>query len=193
MQLDDAPDERQADPEALHRASTASALKEHLEDARQLFARHADAAIGDDGITMSSLPDSPLHQVFVEMMGYERGTLAFIDDPVNMGALCDHIMAKNEEHYALAMASPAEVMLTGERIWNLGRLLNLREGVEPDGLPRRLYDPGFAHTEGPSAGKAIGEQAFKDGLQEYYRLRGWDESGIPTEAKLAEVGVDVRL
>ncbi len=86
-----------------------------------------------------------------------------------------------------------EVMLTGERIWNLGRLLNLREGVEPDGLPRRLYDPGFSHTEGPSAGKAIGEQAFKDGLQEYYRLRGWDESGTPTEAKLAEVGVDVRL
>ncbi len=28
-----------------------------------------------------------------------------------------------------------EVMLMGERIWNLGRLFNLREGVEPDSMP----------------------------------------------------------
>ena len=73
------------------------------------------------------------------------------------------------------------------------RLLNLREGVESDTVPRALYHPGSAFSEGPSAGKAIGEQAFRDALQEYYRLRGWDEAGIPTEAKLAAVGVDVRL
>ncbi len=86
-----------------------------------------------------------------------------------------------------------EIMLTGERIWNLGRLFNLREGVEADTLPRKLYAPEFAFAEGPSAGKAVGEQAFVDALQEYYELRGWDENGVPTEAKLAEVGVDVRL
>jgi aldehyde:ferredoxin oxidoreductase len=86
-----------------------------------------------------------------------------------------------------------EIMLMGERIWNLGRLFNLREGVEPDSLPKRMYLPEGAFTEGPSAGRVIGEQAFKDGLQEYYRLRGWDENGVPTEARLAAVGVDVRL
>ena len=86
-----------------------------------------------------------------------------------------------------------EIMLVGERIWNLGRLFNLREGVEPDTLPRKLYAPEFAFAEGPSAGKAIGEQAFADALQDYYRLRGWDANGVPTAAKLAEVGVDVRL
>ena len=86
-----------------------------------------------------------------------------------------------------------DIMMMGERIWNLGRLFNLREGVEPDSLPRRMYSPDFAHLEGPSAGKAIGEEALDSGLQEYYRLRGWDKRGIPTEGKLAEVGVDVRL
>ncbi|NLV73017.1 MAG: aldehyde ferredoxin oxidoreductase family protein [Actinobacteria bacterium] len=86
-----------------------------------------------------------------------------------------------------------EVMLTGERIWNLGRLLNLREGVEPDTLPRRLYEAEYAFADGPSAGKAIGEEAFREALREYYRLRGWDETGRPTEEKLAELGVDVRL
>jgi len=86
-----------------------------------------------------------------------------------------------------------DVMRLGERIWNLGRLFNLREGVEPDTLPRKLYDEAEAFAEGPSAGKAIGEEAFRAALAEYYGLRGWDENGVPTEAKLAEVGVDVRL
>ena len=53
--------------------------------------------------------------------------------------------------------------------------------------------PEAAFADGPAAGKSIGEKGLKDGLQEYYRLRGWDENGVPTEAKLAEVGVDVRL
>ncbi|MBN1629287.1 MAG: aldehyde ferredoxin oxidoreductase, partial [Thermoleophilia bacterium] len=86
-----------------------------------------------------------------------------------------------------------EVMLIGERIWNLGRLLNLREGVEPDSLPAKLYKTEFAFIDGPSAGKAIGDKDWKDALQEYYRLRGWDEAGRPTEARLSALGVDVRL
>jgi aldehyde:ferredoxin oxidoreductase len=86
-----------------------------------------------------------------------------------------------------------EIMLIGERIWNLGRLFNLREGIGPDILPKKLYAKEWAFSEGPSAGKSIGEEAFTEAVQEYYRLRGWDENGIPTEAKLAEVGVDVRL
>jgi len=86
-----------------------------------------------------------------------------------------------------------EIMLIGERIWNLGRLLNLREGVEADTLPRKLYHIDFAFKDGPAAGKAIGEEAWEAALQEYYRLRGWDEAGRPTEDRLATLGVDVRL
>ncbi len=86
-----------------------------------------------------------------------------------------------------------DVMRLGERIWNLGRLFNLREGVEADAVPAKLVELGDAFSEGPAAGKAIGREAFAEGLREYYRLRGWDENGVPTEAKLAEVGVDVRL
>jgi len=89
--------------------------------------------------------------------------------------------------------SEADIMQIGERVWNLGRLFNLREGVEPDVIPRKLYAPESAFAEGPAAGKAIGQAALQDALQEYYRLRGWDSAGVPAEAKLAEVGVDVRL
>lgn len=86
-----------------------------------------------------------------------------------------------------------ELEVVAERIWNLSRLFNLREGVEKDDLPRRLYAEGNAFQEGPSAGKEIGERAFRSALDAYYGLRGWDENGVPSEAKLAELGVDVRL
>lgn len=86
-----------------------------------------------------------------------------------------------------------EILKIGERVWNLGRLFNLREGVEKDDLPKQLYAESGAFKEGPSAGDAIGEERFKAMLAEYYRQRGWDENGVPTEAKLAELDVDVRL
>jgi len=86
-----------------------------------------------------------------------------------------------------------ELELIAERIWNLSRLFNLREGVVKDDLPRRLYAEGNAFEDGPSAGKVIGEQAFRAALAEYYELRGWDKNGVPTEVKLSELGVDVRL
>ncbi len=85
-------------------------------------------------------------------------------------------------------------MTIGERIWNLGRLFNLREGVEADDLPEKLYaEESALSRSGPSAGKAIGEQAFRDALQHYYGLRGWDENGVPDRGQAGRSGVDVRL
>ncbi len=74
----------------------------------------ADGEIGEDGITMTNLPDSPLHRLFVSLMGYERGSYAFMDRPAEMAGLCERILQKNEEAYRIALASPAEVLLTGE-------------------------------------------------------------------------------
>jgi aldehyde:ferredoxin oxidoreductase len=86
-----------------------------------------------------------------------------------------------------------ELMLTGERVWNLGRLFNLREGYSKadDVIPEAWLEKPF--TEGVSAGKIIGTARFNKVLGEYYALRGWDENGVPTEAKLTELGIDVRL
>jgi aldehyde:ferredoxin oxidoreductase len=106
-------------------------------------------------------------------------------DPDQLGQMLKHVWGRE--------FTEDEIMLIGERIWNLGRLFNLREGVEVDTLPKKLYLEEYAFTDGPSAGKAIGETALRAGIQEFYALRGWDENGVPTEAKLAEVGVDVRL
>ena len=88
--------------------------------------------------------------------------------------------------------SEEEFLQLGERVWNLGRLFNLREGVERDDLPILMRAEEGAFADGLSAGKFIGEEAFAAALQEYYDLRGWDENGVPSEAKLAELGIDVR-
>jgi aldehyde:ferredoxin oxidoreductase len=89
--------------------------------------------------------------------------------------------------------APEELMRLGERIWNLGRLFNLREGftAADDVLPSRVHEQAFA--EGPAAGNVITREEFAASLAEYYRLRGWDENGVPTEEKLQELEIDVRL
>lgn len=62
------------------------------------------------------------------------------------------------------------------RIVNSTRRFNLREGMtkEQDALPRRF------HTEPlPETGKVVREEDFAKLLHDYYRLRGWDEEGVP--------------
>ncbi len=79
-----------------------------------------------------------------------------------------------------------EVMKTGERIWNLEKLYNIREGWTPkdDELPKRLTaDP---IPEGPSKGLVSSVPTM---LPLYYEKRGWDAQGHPTKAKLDDLSL----
>ena len=77
----------------------------------------------------------------------------------------------------------------GERIWNLIRLFNLREGLKPgsDELPPRFFNESF--TKGPAKNVVLTKDGFEKSLKEYYNLRGWDEKGLPTKKKLEELGL----
>jgi aldehyde:ferredoxin oxidoreductase len=84
--------------------------------------------------------------------------------------------------------STAEFLRLGERIWNLERLFNLGAGVRraDDSLPDRCYEP----IKGESSEGAVFTQAeFEAMLDEYYAVRGWDPEGVPTEARLTELGI----
>jgi len=78
----------------------------------------------------------------------------------------------------------------GERIWNLVRLFNIREGLKPgdDKLPSRLFNDSF--TKGPAKDIVLTREDFTKSLQEYYSIRGWNEKGIPTVEKLKELGLE---
>lgn len=75
--------------------------------------------------------------------------------------------------------SLGRVTETGERNFNMERLFNMREGfdVKDDILPERLLkEPSF---EGQKGGVPLDEM-----LPQYYKVRGWSNSGIPTEKTL---------
>lgn len=75
----------------------------------------------------------------------------------------------------------------GERTWNVERVWNLRAGLTKadDSIPKRLIKQ--AHKQGPSAGVTVNLDAM---LPDYYQERGWDEEGVPTAEKLAELGLE---
>ncbi|MHA1198704.1 MAG: aldehyde ferredoxin oxidoreductase family protein [Candidatus Heimdallarchaeaceae archaeon] len=67
----------------------------------------------------------------------------------------------------------------GERIWNLTRLFNAREGItaEDDVLPKRFYKEKM--PEGSAEGQFISEDSLELAKLEYYKLRGWNKKGLP--------------
>lgn len=79
-----------------------------------------------------------------------------------------------------------ELLKAGERIWNLERLFNLQAGIDVlhDTLPKRLLDEPM--PDGPSKGKVHQLSVL---LPEYYKVRGWDDKGVPTKEKLTELGL----
>ncbi len=83
----------------------------------------------------------------------------------------------------------AELEQAGERIWNLSRLFNQRNGfdVKDDRLPEKVLKNPLRN--GPNAGKTFSPEDFSLALQSYYQQRGWDAQGQPGAAKLAELGL----
>jgi len=83
----------------------------------------------------------------------------------------------------------AEYLAAGERIWNLTRIFNVREGIRRRGdtLPARLMEEPL--PEGGAKGQVVTREALDRMLDEYYRLRGWNAEGIPGEDKLRELGL----
>ena len=76
--------------------------------------------------------------------------------------------------------SSQDLLNVGERIWNLERLFNLQAGFtcNDDTLPQRMF-----------SSDGIPEAEFKRSIINYYRLRGWDDFGVPHTDKLKQLGI----
>jgi len=103
----------------------------------------------------------------------------------NMG-VADEYFARVLSAVTGIQYATTEMIKVGERVWNLERLYNNREGFtgRDDTLPARLLTE--APTDGPSKGWVSHLEPM---LKEYYRTRGWDENGVPTPKKLADLGL----
>ncbi len=82
-----------------------------------------------------------------------------------------------------------ELLKLGERVYNLERAFNVREGIsrKDDALPPRLMKEPI--KDGPSKGQRVSQEELDHMLDHYYRMRGWDSNGKPTRAKLEELGL----
>jgi aldehyde:ferredoxin oxidoreductase len=81
--------------------------------------------------------------------------------------------------------SDKELLKLGERVINLQRCFNVREGLrrKDDMIPPALRQP---HATGTSKGVAVTN--YEAMLDDYYDLRGWDkQTGIPTRKTLKEL------
>lgn len=83
-------------------------------------------------------------------------------------------------------ATMEEVLLTGERLFNLKRMYGVKLGIsrKDDVLPPRLYaeakPDGSAKDVLPDMGNM---------LYQYYQLRDWSKDGIPSGRKLKALGI----
>jgi aldehyde:ferredoxin oxidoreductase len=98
----------------------------------------------------------------------------------------DNCRALIEAATGMDMGGHKGLMRTGERIFNQERLFNLKAGLtaRDDTLPRRMLEEPM--PEGPAKGMVV---HLSEMLPEYYRLRGWSADGVPTQAKLKELGL----
>lgn len=86
--------------------------------------------------------------------------------------------------------TPEELRAAGERINNLGRVFNVREGFtrKDDHLPPKVMSTPI--PEGVAKGSVVTQKELDLLLEDYYEARGWTKDGIPTEEKLKELGMD---
>jgi len=84
-----------------------------------------------------------------------------------------------------------ELLHVSERVWNLTRAFSARHvpgwGRGLDRPPARFLEEPI--PDGPAKGKLITESQMNELLDEYYRLRGWNDNGLPTKERLVALGL----
>jgi aldehyde:ferredoxin oxidoreductase len=82
-----------------------------------------------------------------------------------------------------------ELMAVGERRLNLFRIFNAREGLDrkDDKLPKKFFKQ--LQGGGPTAGIALTHEEVESAIDEYYRLAGWTNNGVPTPETMERLDI----
>jgi len=133
-----------------------------------------------------------------------NGKSGLVVELQNFGAVVDSLVICRFSTFALSEVHLArmynavtgenlkaeDLLKIGERIYNLERLFNVREGFsrKDDTLPERLLKEPV--KSGPAQGCVV---HLEEMLDEFYEFRLWDENGIPKPDKLEELGLEKYL
>jgi aldehyde:ferredoxin oxidoreductase len=166
----------------------------------------ATAVIGADhncGYASQELFGEEIPAAYDRLTVNEKGQLCkYNQDYVSAletGIACDFTLTRfwnTVEIYAALVSAktgvsefedPNYIWLVGERIINLERLFNAREGftIEDDRVPKRISQEQI--PDGPIKGAVYEEDEL---LDQYYDCRGWDKkTGLPLKSTLQRLGL----
>jgi aldehyde:ferredoxin oxidoreductase len=130
-----------------------------------------------------------------DLTKWNQDSTAFLETGIlcsfmpSMGMVSDEVYGKliSSATGIKDFADPAYLWKVGEKIFNLERMFNVREGFgsKDDVMPKRLTDESM--PSGPSAGQVFEADSLR---KDYYEKRGWNvKTGIPTKKKLNELGL----
>lgn len=143
----------------------------------------------------------------VDRFKFEKGRSKMVIDIEDLYALIDSLIVCKfsrgvyyetfndlANYYTLVTGikvTPEEMRTAGERINNLGRLFNIREGLtrKDDHLPAKVMSTPVP-DDTVSKGSYITQKELDFMLDDYYASRGWTEEGVPTLEKLKEIGLE---
>jgi Aldehyde:ferredoxin oxidoreductase len=80
-----------------------------------------------------------------------------------------------------------EYLKTGERIWNLTKIFNVKNGFtrKDETMPDRIFEEKLEIDEAK-----LSKEEFEKMMDEYYEIRRWDEDGVPKKEKLKELNLE---
>jgi aldehyde:ferredoxin oxidoreductase len=112
----------------------------------------------------------------------------FLHDMSMPATACDHVADLASAVTGIQFTAD-DVQRVGERVSNIARLFNIREGFtrKDDTMPWRLMNEEI--KAGASKGHLYSQKELDEMLDEYYSARGWDMTGKPTTAKLKELEI----
>jgi len=83
-------------------------------------------------------------------------------------------------------ASMYELVQVADRVLNLARIFNIREGFlsSDDWLPKRFFEP---QTSGALSKTAVDSKELAEAIRTYYGMMGWDSNGLPRKETLQSI------
>jgi aldehyde:ferredoxin oxidoreductase len=158
------------------------------------------------------IPRDAIDRIFHPIEGFNVGRLTrYAEDWYSLLSslgLC--MRAHNNRFYSAQLCAELYKKVTGisidreglmkgaERIWNLFRIINFREGFgrKDDTVPEVWFKPVRCYGEIRKITdyyreRELSREDLKHYLDSYYEERGWDlETGLPTSGKLKELGLE---
>ena len=131
-------------------------------------------------------PDNPLSRIVFAIIPFTGGLVASLHNRPGLLGAGSAGLFPHPRAYGLVTGekmSTGRFLRAGERIFNLERLVNIRQGLQGgDTLPARLTSP-------LQRDPALELVRLAPMLKRYYRIRGWDERGVPKKRRLAKLGL----